>query len=103
MKSMPFFAPRAKLPQQALDELRGIIDGYYLVRPASAAGSNSDAEISKLTDKLQKAPQTRWWWDLAIAELAVAAILPAEQIRATLPSWRRRLQDVVGSNRYSQY
>jgi hypothetical protein len=103
MKSMPFFAPRAKLPQQALDELRGIIDGYYLVRPASAAGSTSDTEIAKLTDKLQTAPQTLWWSDLAIAELAVAAILPAEQIRATLPSWRRRLQDVVGSNRYGQY
>ncbi len=103
MKSSSFLAPRAKLPQQALDELRSIIDGYHLMRAASDAGSNSDAEIAKLENKLQTSPAELWWSDLAMAELCVAAILPAGQIRATLPSWRRRLQDVVGSNRYSQY
>jgi hypothetical protein len=103
MKSSSFLAPRAKLPQQALDELQSIIDGYHLMRSAADAGSNSDAEIAKLENKLQTSPAQLWWSDLAMAELCVAAILPADQIRATLPSWRRRLQDVVGSNRYSQY
>jgi len=103
MKSWSILAPRAKLPQQALDELRSIIDGYHLMRPASDAASTSDTEIAKLEAKLQTSPAELWWSDLAMAELCVAAILPADQIRATLPSWRRRLQDVVGSNRYAQY
>jgi hypothetical protein len=103
MKSWSFMAPRAKLPQQALDELRSIIDNYNLLRPASAATSTSDSEISKLQDKLQNSPAQLWWSDLALAELCVAAILTGDQIRVTLPSWRRRLQDVVGSARYAQY
>jgi hypothetical protein len=103
MKSWSFLAPRAKLPQQALDELRSIMDNYYLQRPASAVTSSSDAEISKLEGKLQTTPQQLWWSDLAMAELCVAAVLSSQQIRAALPSWRRRFQDVVGANRYAQY
>jgi hypothetical protein len=103
MKSWSFLAPRAKLPQQALDELRSIIDNYHLMRPASSAASSSDTEITELEGKLKSAPQGLWWSDLAIAELCTASVLSSEQIRATLPSWRRRLQDVVGSNRYAQY
>ena len=94
---------RQKLPQEALDQLGSLIEWYHLVRSASQDAPNSDKEIARLDGLLKSDPTQLWWSDMALAELCVVDVLPIAELRASLVSWRRRLCDVVGEGRYTEY
>lgn len=100
---LPFLPTKPKLPQAALDQLNSIVETYHLLRPASSVQTSADAEITRIGALLSEHPDQIWWTDIALAELSVVSLLDAEQLRARLISWRRRLRDVLGDVRYNDY
>ena len=96
--------PKDKLPSEALDQLRTILDEYDCLRANTATTSpGNDAEIAKLRKSLDEQPATLWWSDMLLAELCLVDMLDADQLRATLSSWRRRLHEVASPAEYADY
>lgn len=99
-----FFWNRPVLPEEAIAHLRAIIDAYHRMR-ASAAGDHpgEDTEIASLEKRFTEQPNTLWWTDIAQAELCTVPLLSDSEARARISGWRRRLREVAGESRYSQY
>jgi hypothetical protein len=95
----------SKLPQEALDELRAILDNYDRLRQTNPpANAGDDAEMTLLRDKLNRdSGKAIWWTDLLLAELCVIDLVPQEQLLARVPPWRQRYQEVVGKDSYADY
>lgn len=92
---------RDRLPDEALAQLRTILDGYQRMRSNGAAGA--DQEVARLQSKLEKDPEHLWWSDIAQAQLCGLPFLEESELRARLGGWRRRLHEVAGDARYLEY
>jgi hypothetical protein len=93
-----------KVPEEARDHLRAVLDGYDRLKTNKGAGRlGADNQVAKLRTLLADDANAIWWSDIAQAELCVADILTEEQFRSRLGGWRRRMNEVVGDSRYAHY
>jgi hypothetical protein len=96
--------PKEKLPQEALDQFQTILDEYDCLRANQAISApGDDAHMAKLRKTLDERPETLWWSDMLLAEFCLVDMLNAEQVRATLGGWRRRLHEVASATQYADY
>jgi len=98
------FSTASRLPQEALDNLRSILDSYERLRcgkPPQCVGA--DKEVADLRVRLKETPEEIRWSDIAQAELCVGELLDEAQLRARLGGWRRRFRETAGDSRYVQY
>ncbi len=92
------------LPREALETLDSVINSYdRLATDAPKRDPGDDLIIDRLRDRRKNDAAGIWWSDIAIAEQCAADLLPKEQLPARLASWRRRLQEVAGRDRYATY
>ncbi|MBV9646903.1 MAG: hypothetical protein JO043_05525 [Candidatus Eremiobacteraeota bacterium] len=98
------FKTRSALPEEELEELRTLLDTYdYKAADATAKDAGCDAEMANLRKTLSDSPQSIWWSDMALAEICLLRFADDSEIRSKLGSWRRRLHEVIGDNRFGQY
>jgi|SRR5579883_513899 len=95
---------RPKLPEEALAQLRGVLDNYDRLRAeATSPHAGDDQEVSRIRHLLEAQPDDVWWTDIATAQLCVVDLLSGDQIGARIGGWRRRLHEVIGDQRYAEY
>jgi hypothetical protein len=92
-----------RLPQAAVDELRGILETYAVLKGLRQLPDSLNQVVGQIQSMLDQSPQLLWWSDLEVAELCVVAALPDEEVRAHLMGWRRRLHQVIGDAKYAEY
>jgi len=101
---MTMLAGRNKLPDEALEQLRAVLDNYdRLGANATSRSPGDDKAIVDLRSRLDQKPETLSWMDVSQAVLCVVDLLDEAQLRARLGGWRRRLREVAGETRYTQY
>lgn len=92
------------LPGEALAQLRSLLDSYDRLRAsAPPVRTGSDDIVDKLKDRLNIDAAALWWSDFEAAELCVVAVLPDDDLRSRIVSWRVQFQQVVGDGIYAQY
>jgi hypothetical protein len=92
-----------KLPEEALCQIRTILDNYQRMRLDSGPHPGEDSEVDRLRGELEHSPQDLWWTDIAQAELCTLQLLSKDDLHARLGGWRRRLREVAGEARYNDY
>jgi hypothetical protein len=101
---MQFLKPPDKLPDEALDKLRTSLDEYDRIKANTKLTNPGDVtEIANLRARLQDHAETLTWSDIAQADYCIIDLLDESQLRGCVSGWRRRLREVAGDTRYSQY
>jgi hypothetical protein len=100
-----FAQAACKVPPEALDRLSASLDNYDRVRASTPPlNLGDDEEVARLRERLKNKRDTISWSDISLAELCLVDLLNTEaEIRAGLTGWRRRLREVAGETRYTQY
>jgi len=123
---------RLTLPPEAVESLKALIESYKRLKadaiaaaapapqptPAQSGATGSpvpvtlsgpassrpgtDYEVEQL-EKRAANPSQVWWTDLIQAEMCLLEVLDEATLRARVSGWRRRMQEILGDARFSQY
>jgi|GEM_PF-6813166 len=92
------------LPPEALDDLRGVLDGFDRLAALTAnVPAGLLQQMATLRRRLDEDPGALWWTDLAQAQLSLTQLLDEAGLRAADAAWRRRMSEVAGASRFEAY
>jgi hypothetical protein len=95
------FINSLQLPEEARRDLQARIETYdRLKTDLKRLRPGSDKEVDEIR---AKSPDTLWWTDIIQVQLCTIDLLDDDSVREDLRGMRRRMQEVLGQERFSRY